>query len=376
MRKLVDTIDKLLPTQRPIKHHTPIIGHNSGVYLNDALSDITSNAPQLELARRLESYCGVQHAVPVSTGTAALELALKSVGVRPGEEVIVPTLTFSATASAVVHIGAVPHYVDNSTSINAFKLRRFFETKTQPTQNKRGRKNIATDRTISAIIGVDLLGYPADWEKLQMVATDFGMILIEDAAASLGSNQNGRKCGSFGAAAIISFNNNKIITGNCGGAVLTNDEWVAAQVHDLANTCRKEHPWHVEHTGIGYNYRMPTINTALILRQFGLLDDILKAKRDLFWKYQEAGCPMLLPEPWQGRPNYWLSTMLMDNSDQRDECLRMLHERGILARALFTPLHTLPEYKDFPRMVNLLQAEDLFNKAICLPSGLGAIAWT
>lgn len=373
MDNLVDAIDKCLPKQRPIGHHDPCIGAAEQGYIHAALANTNNDITQSKLGCELAKYCSVEMVVPVSSGTAALQLALLACGVKHGEEVIVPTLTFAATAAAVVHAGAVPHFVDGTTSINAYKLRRHLESITATSHTKRGRLNVKTGRVISAIIFVDLLGFPSDVVKLTEIAREFGMVLIEDAAEALGSSLNGKRCGSFGDAAILSFNNNKIVTGGGGGAVLTSDEWVAARVHDLANTCRVHHPWLVEHSGIGFNYRMTTLSAALCLAQLEKIDGFLKAKKALWERYSKTGAPMIAPSEWQGEPNYWLSTMLCG---ERDLVLTKLRERGINARALFTPLHKLDCFKRYPQQTNLMQADDLFAKAICLPSGKGAMSWT
>ncbi len=224
---------------------------------------------------------------------------------------------------------------------------------------------------------VDLLGFPVDLPRLSAVADEFGLTLIEDAAQALGSSLGHARCGSFGKVAALSFNNNKIITSNGGGAILTNDEWVAAKAWQLATTARVPHPWKVEHDAIGFNYRMPAINATLGYSQFQMLDKFLELKRRLLSFYQTALKELPLDvlvakEPWQGEPNYWLITAVLreECADQRDVLLQELHARGIQARALFTPLHTLPMYADCPRDSNLQSAETTFDRAICLPSGV------
>jgi perosamine synthetase len=376
MDPLISAIENALPPERPINHHSPCFSDEKYA-VGASLGALATDYYQKALADRLMSYCGVKAVIPVASGTAALQLALTAAGVLPGEEVFVPALTFAATAAAVVHAGAVPHFVDGGTTINAYKLRRHIEATTSPTPTKRGRFNNKTGRVISAICGVDILGFPADWGGISDVARESGLILIEDAAEALGSKLDAQSCGSFGSVAILSFNSNKIVTGGGGGAILTNDEWIAAKAWDLATTCRLPHPWLIEHNGIGFNYRMPALNAALILSQMEKIDVFLKAKKELFERYKSGlGNRMLEPKEWQGEPNYWLSTMLADNEKHRDELLGELHKREIRARALFTPLHKLEPYKLFPRQTNLMQAEDLFAKAICLPSGQGALQWT
>lgn len=335
-----------------------------------AISSLETDHWQRAFAEQLGQYVGVNQVIPVSSGTAALQLALLASGVKPDEEVLLPANTFAGTASAIVAVGAVPHFVDGTTSINAYKTRRHLETNTGPVINKRGRFNMKTGRKISAMIAVDLLGIPASWHELQKLCQEFGLTLIEDAAQAIGAHTNGRQCGSFGLVAIMSFNNNKLVTTGGGGAVLTNDEWIASEAHNLANTCRVDHPWLVSHDGVGFNFRMNSMSAAIGVSQLQKLPRTLEFKTKLFEKYKKVA-PMLEVE-WLGTPNHWLPTVLVDNKEQRDELLSELHQNGIKARAMFTPLHLQP-YKQSPRQENLAQAEDLFNRAVCLPAGKGAI---
>lgn len=227
---------------------------------------------------------------------------------------------------------------------------------------------------------VDLLGFPADMTRLSEIADEFGLILIEDAAQALGASLGNQACGSFGKAGILSFNNNKIVTGNGGGAVLTNDEWIAAKVSQLSTTARTEHPWRVEHELIGYNYRMGNVSAALASAQLAQLPFFLRAKKNLFSKYREAlkdfdEVTLLKPtEEWHGEPNYWLISLVFKKPGactvERDALLTALHANGIQARTLFTPLHKLPMYENSPRD-KMQYAEDTFFRTVCLPSGVG-----
>ncbi len=370
MKHLVQAIESVLPARRPIRHHEPFINDKETSYLQQCVKDGIANDNWVKrLERELATQCGTSQAVCVSSGTAALHVTLLAAGIQPNEEVLVPTLTFAGTAHAVSYCGAIPNFVDGAIGINAYKLRRYLERTTCANPNRRGRLNCKTGRVISALIVVDLLGFPADWQKLSILADEFGLTLIEDAAQALGASVGNQQCGSFGKAAILSFNNNKIVTGNGGGAVLTNDEWIAAKAHQFASTARTEHPWRVEHDMVGYNYRMGNLTAALVSAQLAQLDSFLHLKRTLLAKYEVAlGVPILKTSAqWQGTPNYWLITLM---ADCRDALLEALHAKGIQARALFTPLHQLPYYKGCPQD-DLKYAEHTFSRAVCLPSGVG-----
>lgn len=379
MTPLVAAIASVLPKRRPIHHHEPYTLHCEKENIEQCLEQGIANDHWVKkLEEELRRTCGTTQAIATSSGTAALHVALLAAGVKSGEEVLVPSLTFAGTANAVSHCGAVPNFVDGPLGINPYKLRRYLERTTCANPNRRGRLNCATARVISAVVVVDLLGFPADWQKLSEVADEFGLILIEDAAQALGAKIGNQPCGSFGKAAILSFNNNKIVTGNGGGALLTNDEWLASKAHQLATTARTTHPWRVEHDAIAYNYRMGAINGALACAQMDRLPVFLVAKRALLARYEAAVADLkavaLLKatEPWHGDPNYWLSTLIFtkpgDCTAERDALLEELHQNGIYARALFTPLHKLPMYAGNPRD-KMQYAENTFSRTICLPSG-------
>lgn len=379
LMNVVKAIEGALPPQRPIEHHEPYTNAYDFTCVTDCLQHNLANTKWSDkTAQWLADKCGVDQAVCTSSGTTALQLALLAVGVKPNEEVLCPALTFIGTANAIAHVGAHPNFVDGGIlGVNAYKLRRYLENTTGPTPDKRGRLNLTTGRVISCLIVVDLLGFPADLPKLEEVANDFGLTLIEDAAQALGSSIGNRQCGSFGAAAIFSFNNNKIVTGGGGGAVVTNDPLIAAQVWCLANTDRIPHPWKIEHASIAYNYRMPQLCAALIYGQLGKLGWFISYKRTLAHTYARVleGTDlkiMLAQKDYQGSPNYWLVAGLFDEPGKRDALLTELHKRGIKARALFTPLHQLPMYQGNPRD-KLQYSEDAAARTVCLPSGVGLV---
>ena len=376
-RCIADAIESILPKRRPIAHHEPCVNGREAAFIKTYLdqgvgNDVWAKRVENDLIRRI----GVSHAVAVNSGTAALHLALLAAGVRPNDEVLVPTLTFAATANAISYCGAIPHFVDGPLSVNAYKLRCHLADITKKGENGRGRLNTKTNRVISALIVVDLLGFPADYAKLEQLADEFGLVLIEDAAQALGAINGNRMCGSFGKAAIFSFNNNKIVTGNGGGALLSNDEWLVAKAWQLATTAKVPHPYKMEHDAVGFNYRMNGLTASMIAAQLEQLDQFVVAKRAINDKYREAlkGCAeVLTAQPWQGVPNNWLTTIMLQPNENRDELLTELHKRGILARALFQPLHLAPMYADCPRDDNLLSAETTAKRAVCLPSGPGLL---
>ena len=230
----------------------------------------------------LAAVCGVKHAVAMVNGTAALEVALKVVGVEPDSEVLLPSLTFVATANAVSHLNAVPHFVDvedRSLGIDSDALVRHL--KKIGRQTSEGLFNKETGRRISAIIPVHVFGHPVAMDDLNAVANSFDLPVIEDAAEALGSQYKQKHCGSLGQAGAFSFNGNKILTTGGGGAVVTNDSKIADLARHLSSTAKLVHPWEFEHDSVGYNYRMPNLNAALGVSQLMDLETRIASKRTL-----------------------------------------------------------------------------------------------
>ena len=380
IQEVVSAVKRVLPKRRPIEHHEPWL-EGAGLAVNGCLSQgLVGYGYVKKLEQRLHEICGVDHIVATCNGTSALHVALLASGIRPGEEVIVPATTFVGTANAVCHAGAIPHFIDCDARLSPFKLRQYLSKYTVPSSDKRGRINKETGRLISAVIVVHLFGFPAPIEELSDIAESFGLEVIEDAAEALGASVGNRMCGSFGRASILSFNNNKIVTTNGGGAVLTNDPWVAAKVAQLTTTARIKHEWEVSHDEVAWNYRMPNINAAVGLGQLIQFDRIIAAKRKLAGDYLcsfagVGGCKLLEPYAWRSNsPNFWLNALILDtnHTEYREPILKALHEEGIKARAAFTPLHMLPMYKDHPRSDNKMHMAELFYRStICLPSGPG-----
>lgn len=374
----VKAIASVLPEQRPIEHHEPVInGKEQKLVAMCVQTGVTGYKYIKLLESELRKVTGATQALVVSSGTAALHLALMTAGVQEGDEVLVPTLTFVATANAVVHSRATPNFVDGILNINPYKLRCYLARETvKDPGNRRARVNRNTGRPVTALIAVHLLGIPAEMQELSDIADEFGLKLIEDAAEALGSTIGNRACGSFGSAATLSFNCNKVVTTGGGGALLTSDEWVAAKAFQLATTARMPHAWLVEHDEVAWNYRMPNLCAALGAAQLEQLPDFITRKRELNNRYKAAldGMQGIRVVEQPPGANCWLSTVIVGNMAERDDLLARLHNEGIKARALFTPLHQLPMYASNPRDNNLSYAENTFERMVCLPSGAGLVA--
>lgn len=376
--QIVSAVRSVLPKWRPIHHHEP---YYDWILHYDNLP-IPTYQGVVEFVEKIQEITGAGQVIPVSSGSAALHIALLAAGVKPRDHVLVPTSTFVATANSVVHSGAIPHFIDTGLFLKPYKLRQFLGNYTERAPDHIGRvwkDGFKEPHRISAVIPVHTLGMPGPIDELCEVANEFGIMVIEDAAAALGSTYKDKHCGTFGLAGIISFNNNKIVTTNGGGVILTNDEYLAAKAHQLSTTARINHPWLIEHDAIAWNYRMGHINAALGLAQLERFDEILRKKAELANRYREAfrnlGSVRFLDPKCDvhSNPNNWLNAIIVD-PPMRDEVFKALHAEGILARALPTPLHTLPMYRDSPRhYAGMAESQALFQTIVCLPSGPGLV---
>lgn len=324
--------------------------------------------------KRLAALCGADHAIAVVNGTAALHLAFMVGGVRPGDEVIVPALTFVATANAVVHAGAIPHLADSdplTLGIDPEKLERHLSEVAHSSSD--GVVNRKTGRRIAAIVPMHCFGHPVDMDRLEAVAQRFGIPVIEDATEALGSTYKGRACGSFGLLSTLSFNGNKIVTTGGGGAVLTNDEGLACRAKHLSTTAKKPHAWAFDHDEVAWNYRMPNLNAAVGVAQLEQLPCFLEAKRALAQRWREvfAGCEGLtvFNPPAFADSNHWLTALVLDGSakGQRDELLAASNASGLMMRPVWKLMHHLPAFADVPRM-ELSASEDLERRIVNIPS--------
>lgn len=322
----------------------------------------------------LSQYLGAKHVVAMSSGTAALHMSLVGAEIPHDSEILLPSLTFVATANAIKYVGAHPHFIDSNTddpNIDVGYLREYLlhilTIKNGQTINKK------TGRAVSAIIAVHIFGHPVEMTELKKIADEYNLILIEDAAQALGSIYKDDKCSVIGDIGTLSFNGNKILTTGGGGAVITNNEKYAQRIRHLSTTAKIPHKWDFIHDSIAYNLRLPGINAALGINQIRRLEETIAFKRTLSQYYQNSFKDFkgltILHEPRFCRSNYWLNAILLDANCKTSiqEILSCLHENGIFARPLWMPLHQLDIYRDAPR-ATMHNAERLYQRIINLPS--------
>ena len=357
--------------------HEPCFAGNEWRYLKECLdSTFVSSVGRFveRFEAELATFTGARHVVAVVNGTASLHVALRLAGVRQNDEVLVPALTFVATANAVSYCGALPHFADSeerTLGLDPRALRDYLRT---AAELRSGRcVNRTTGRVLRALVPMHVFGHPADIEGLLAVAHDFRLTLVEDAAESLGSVVASRHTGTFGVMGTLSFNGNKTVTTGGGGAVLTDDADLAARARHLTTTAKVPHRWEYHHDEIGYNYRMPNLNAALGCAQLEQLPGFLEAKRRLFTRYRSAFANIaevrLFDEPAGCRSNYWLQTLLLKEqaAAERDAVLAAANDVGLMIRPAWTLMHRLPAFAGCPRMP-LTVAESLARRLINLPS--------
>ena len=321
------------------------------------------DAFEAELAER----CGVSHAVALSSGTAALHLALLQVGVSPGDDVLVPTATFAATANAVTYCGARPCFIDAdpvtwqmSAALLAAEL-----------AERRDRGNLP-----AAVLTVDLYGACPDYDAILAICAEHGVPVVEDAAEALGATFAGRPAGSFGAAGMVSFNGNKIITTSSGGALLCHDPASADRARYLATQARRPFA-HYEHTEIGFNYRLSNLLAAFGRGQLASLDERIARRRAIHERYRAAFADLegvAFPSAVPGcTTNAWLTCIILQPGVARlgpEELRLALEAENIETRPLWKPMHAQPVFRNHPARIDGT-ADRLFATGLCLPSGSG-----
>jgi perosamine synthetase len=323
-----------------------------------------------EIAQR----CGARYGVAVVNGTAALHAALIVSGIQPGDEVIVPALTFVATANAAAHAGAIPHFVDSAADTLGLDPTALRGHLGKIADRRDGScVNAETGRRIAAIVPMHAFGHPVDMDALLALSADFDLPVIEDAAESLGSLYKGAPCGALGRIGALSFNGNKIITTGGGGAIVTNDPDLARKVKHLTTTAKTPHRWEFNHDEVGYNYRLPNINAALGCAQLARLDELVARKRRLAERYLsgfgEFEGLRIFREPAFATSNYWLNAAMLDADriGERDALLAAANEGGLMCRPAWTLLHRLPMYRNCPRAA-LPVAEAIEARLVNIPS--------
>lgn len=327
---------------------------------------IAPAGPQIEaFETEFANYVGADYALAVSSGSAALHLALIELGITAGDEVLISSLTFAASAFPVLYLGATPTFIDcEETSWNMDPALLAEALSDRAAKNKLPK----------AVVLVHLYGQCADIEPIAKLCKDYGVALIEDAAEALGATYKGRAPGCFGEVGFYSFNGNKIITTSGGGMLVSNNEALIRHARKLSTQARDPFPYY-EHTEVGYNYRMSSICAAIGRGQLAVIEDRVQARRSNFEYYQQSLAPLpgisFMPEATWGRSNRWLTCILIDADlfGASNEDVRLLLEAAdIESRPIWKPMHLQPVFKTCT-VVGGAISEKIFMDGLCLPSG-------
>lgn len=348
----------------------PHMSGNEMKYIQKAFEDnfIVPLGPNVnEFESRMVSYLGQKdlYAVAMSSGTAAIHIALRLLNVQPGEEIFCSSATFIASANPILYEKAVPVFIDSELAtwnMCPESLIKAIETKKK------------TGKIPRILIAVDLFGTSAQYDKIQEICKQYDIELICDAAEALGSNYHGQKCGTFGRFGILSFNGNKIITTSGGGMLITHSKEEANHAIKLITQARDNAPYYL-HSELGFNYRMSNICAGIGLGQLEVLDERVKARRNHFDNYKNilSKTPLIFGQDLEESfSNRWLTTALIDPSSRKTpkELLEFLNEYNIEGRHIWKPLHSQPIFKnnEFYSINKESIAEKIFNEGVCLPS--------
>jgi perosamine synthetase len=364
---------------QPIPNAVPCLRGNEWQYLKECLDSnwVSSAGPFVDrFERELARWVGVCHGVATVNGTAALHVALLAAGVEAGDEVLVPALTFVATANAVRYCGAVPVFVDSEPRTWTVDPQKVAEFLTRECDERDGRiVNRATGRRVRALLPVHLYGHPADLDPLLELAARLPLVIVEDAAEALGALYKGRRVGAHGLLGCLSFNGNKIITTGGGGMILTDDEALALRARHLTTQARDEGPEWI-HREVGFNYRLTNIQAALGVAQLEQLEGFVARKRETARAYTAALAALGGAEPFGEAPwaasSCWMSSTLLDPARYGDihALIARANAEGIGLRPLWRPLHRQPAFAGH-QAYRIEVADHLYARGVSLPCSVG-----
>lgn len=351
---------------------SPHMGGLEEVFVKEAfdtnwIAPLGANVDGFE--KELSEYVGSKTGAALASGTAAIHMALKAVGVEKGDKVFCSSLTFAASCNPIIYEGGIPVFIDSepeSHNMSPVALEKAFKAYEEKGEMPK------------AVIVVNLYGQSADMDKIIEICKKYNVPIIEDAAESLGATYKGKHSGTFGEYGIYSFNGNKIITTSGGGMLVSNNEEGIAKVR-FWSTQARDKARHYEHTELGYNYRMSNIVAGIGRGQLRVLEDRIAKKKEIFEIYKEAFKDIkdieMMPVCEYGEPNYWLTTItLNENSKVKPlDIILALEKENIESRPIWKPMHIQPYYKEYEFYSHndeeeISVSEDIFNRGVCLPS--------
>lgn len=364
----------------PLALHAPIFNGNEMAYTRAAIestfvSSVGAYVDRFE--QMLTERTGARYVIATTNGTTALHMALLLAQVEPGDLVVTQSLSFVATANAIVHAGAEPAFVDidpTTLGMSPEALGAFLQEACERVGG--GVRHRTSGRRVAACVPMHSFGLPCRIEEIADICAQWDLPLVEDAAEALGSLRGTKHCGTTGRLAALSFNGNKVCTTGGGGAIMTDDPVIAQRAKHLTTTAKVPHRWRFEHDAIGYNFRLPNLNAALGCAQLERLDAFLTFKRTLANRYRsafEAADIQFVVEPPGTHANYWLCAILLRDEAERDRCLEVTNDAGVMTRPAWDPLHTLRMFARHPRGP-LPATEHISARLVNIPSGVRAEA--
>jgi len=349
---IINFIQETYKIKSFIPLHEPRFSGNEKKYLNECIdSTFVSSVGKFvdEFEEKIANYTGAKYAIATSNGTSALHISLLLADVDQNSEVITQPLTFVATCNAISYCGAQPIFLDvdkDTMGLSPSALKNFLENNT--TVKSQQCINNKTGKVIKACMPMHTFGHPCRIDEIKEICDKYHVFLIEDAAESVGSIYKGKHTGTFGQVGVMSFNGNKIITAGGGGCIVTNDKALAKKAKHLTTTSKVPHKWNFNHDMVGYNYRMPNLNAALLVAQLENLDNFISSKRKLANVYEaffNSTNYVFVKEPMDSKSNYWLNSILLKNKQQRDEFLDETNSSGIMTRPIWTLMNKLPMFR-------------------------------
>jgi len=354
--------------------HSPLFVGNEKQYLNECIdSTYVSSVGKFvdKFEEKIAQYTGAKYAIATSNGTSSLHIALLLGNVKINDEVITQPLTFVATCNAISYCGAKPIFIDvdkDTMGLSPSSLQAFLEKNTIVKDQQCINK--ITGKIIKACVPVHTFGHPCRVDDIKEICDKYKIFLIEDAAESLGSLFKNKHTGTFGQIGIISFNGNKVITGGGGGCIITDNKALANQAKHITTTAKVPHKWEYTHDMIGYNYRMPNLNAALLVAQLESLESFLVNKRKNAMAYRDFFSDKaynFFEEPAYSKSNYWLNTIILKDKRQRDLFLNETNSKGVSTRPIWTLMNNLSIFKN-AQCGELMNAEWLEERAVNIPS--------
>jgi perosamine synthetase len=374
---VINFIQEIYQTTKKIPLHEPKFIGNEITYINQCInSTLVSSIGNFvdDVETKISTQTGSKYVIATTNGTSALHISLILANVDQNDEVITQPLNFVASCNAISYCGAKPLFVDvdiDTMGLSPTALRSFLKENT--TVNKyRQCINNKTGRVIKACIPMHSYGHPCKIDIIREICDEYFIFLIEDAAESVGSFYKNKHTGTFGHLGVMSFNGNKIITAGGGGCIITNNKDLAKKAKHLTTTAKISHKWEFNHDMVGYNYRMPNINAALLVAQLEKLDDFTINKRKLANKYENFFKDTeysFFRESKNSKSNYWLNSIILKNKQQRDLFLEETNSKGIMTRPIWTLMNKLRMFKDAQKG-DLKNSEWLYKRVVNIPSSV------